>query len=64
MYSILRSPKLDARFKGYMLEVWWKAFWEKYKTAWTYSDAVLSGLVRGGQFGTGDMRHRDGLAAE
>jgi hypothetical protein len=62
MYTMLRSSKLDARFKGYLLEVWWRAFWEKYKTAWPHSDAVLSGLVRGGHFGADDMKHRDGLA--
>lgn len=62
MYTILRTRKLDARFKGYLLEVWWRAFWEKYKTAWTHSDAVLSGLVRGGHSGAGDLGHRNGLA--
>jgi len=62
MYTVLRSRKLDARFKGYLLEVWWRAYWEKYKTAWSHSDAVLSALARGGHFGTGDMKHREGLA--
>jgi hypothetical protein len=62
MYEVLRSRKLDARFKGYSLEVWWNAYWEKYKNPWAHSDTVLSGLVKGGHFGAGDMEHREGLA--
>lgn len=63
MYQVLRSPRLDERFKGYLLEVWWSAFWEKYKQPWKHSETVLSSLVRGGFLGSGDMHHRDGIAA-
>jgi len=62
MYTILRSCKLDARFKGYLLEVWWNAYWEKYKEPWSHSDTVLKGLVSAEPFGTAEMEHRDGLA--
>jgi hypothetical protein len=62
IYACLRSPKLTARFKGYLLSVWWRAYWEKYrKDPWPLTDAVLDGLVCGGALGTGDMAHRDGL---
>lgn len=46
MCEVLGSPKLDGRFKGYLLEVWWGAYWEKYKEAWPHSDDVLSALKR------------------
>jgi len=62
MYAILLSRKLDARFKGYLLEVWWQAYWKKYEKAWPHSDAVLSGLLKGGHYGAGDMKHREGLS--
>jgi hypothetical protein len=62
MYTVLRSDKLDGKFKGYLLEVWWKAYWQKYKPAWAHSNDVLSGLVKGGHIGTGDMKHGEGLA--
>jgi hypothetical protein len=62
MYDILRSPKLDARFKSDMLEVWWKAYWEKYKKPWSHTDTVLRALVRGGHIRDSEMKHREGVA--
>jgi hypothetical protein len=57
MCEALRSPKLDGRFKGYLLEVWWRAYWEKYKEPWPHSDAVLSALSRAGHTDReGDLR--------
>lgn len=61
MYELLQSKKLDAKFKGYILEVWWRAYWPKYKSAWAYSGAILERLVRGGGLQGSDMKHRDGL---
>jgi len=62
MYTVLVSRKLDPRFKGYLLEVWWRAYWKKYDKAWPHSGTVLSGLVKGGHVGARDMKHREGLA--
>lgn len=62
MYEVLRSPKLDARFKGDMLEVWWKVYWEKYKKPWPQSDLVLASLKRGGHCGDRQMKHLAGLS--
>lgn len=62
MYEVLKTDKLDGRFKGYLLEVWWRAYWEKYKSPWTQTEAVLEGLVRGGGFVGKGMAHRDGVA--
>jgi hypothetical protein len=62
MENILKSERLEPRFKGYLMEVWWGAYWSKYEEAWEHSDAVLEGLLRGGHFGPPGMRHREGLA--
>lgn len=61
MYAVLRSDKLEDRFKAYLLEVWWSAYWEKYRSPWAQTSAVLESLVRGGGFGQGDMAHRGGM---
>lgn len=62
MYECLRSDRLDGRFKGYLLEVWWQAYSDKYKGGWSRSGDVLDALARGGSPGKGDMAHREGLA--
>jgi hypothetical protein len=62
MQSILQSNKLQPGFKGYLLEVWWRAYWPKYSSAWAQTHAILESLVKGGGFGDGEMRHRHGLA--
>lgn len=63
MRAVLQTDKLDARFKGYLLEVWWRAYWQKYNPPWEQSDAVLKSLVQGGRFGSSTLSHRDGLEA-
>ncbi len=62
MRAVLRSSKLEPGFKGYLLEVWWRAYWEKYTPPWPNSDTVLSSLVRGGHFHRAETDHRDGVA--
>lgn len=62
MYDCLRSDRLNGRFKGYLLSVWWSVYWTRYKDEWAETNAVLDALASGGQRGPGDMAHRDGLA--
>jgi hypothetical protein len=61
MAKILRSQKIHARFKGYLLAVWWDAYWKKYSQAWAESETVLSGLVRGGREGLEHSEHHAGV---
>lgn len=52
MYECMKSPKLDGRFKAYLLEVWWRAYWDKYKDEWPDSRRVLHAFARGGAHNT------------
>ena len=61
MFDCLKSDRLDGRFKGYLLELWWEAYSDKYRGDWERSADVLDALARGGQSGGGDMRHRSGM---
>lgn len=61
MSSVLKTQKLESRFKGYLLEVWWRAYWQKYQQPWAQTDTVLARLVSGGPYGGGEIAHRDGL---
>lgn len=62
MYDCLRSDGVSARFKGYLLGVWWGAYAERYRAPdLPLSSLVLDCLVRGGHVGQGDLKHRDGL---
>jgi hypothetical protein len=62
MCSVLKTRKLEPRFKAYLLEVWWRAYWQQYQQRWAHSDVVLARLASGGPYGGRDMAHRDGLA--
>jgi len=61
MHACLRSDRLDGRFKGYLMGVWWRVYWDKYQGGWAHSSNVLDALARGGQLGSGDMAHREGV---
>lgn len=62
MYEILMSEKLDGRFKGYLLDVWWRAYWEKYKSAWSQSGTILDSLARAGRGVESGSAYQAGLA--
>ncbi|MDP9203436.1 MAG: hypothetical protein M3P26_16115 [Gemmatimonadota bacterium] len=62
MYECLRSDRLDGRFQGYLLEVWWRAYSDKYRGGWSRSRDVMDALARAGFPGSSDMAHRKGLA--
>lgn len=61
LYECLRSEKLSVHFKSYLLEVWWRAYSDKYHGNWAESAKVLEALARGGAQIGGDMRHRSGV---
>ena len=63
MYECMRSAKLERRFKSYLLEVWWRAYSDKYKGDWDQSLDVLEAFARGGTHMGSDMRHAEGVAA-
>jgi len=56
------SEKLDGRFKGYLLDVWWRAYWEKYKSAWSQSGTILDSLARAGRGVESGSAYQAGLA--
>ena len=62
MITCLRSSKLDPRFKGYLLEVWWDAYADKYAGRWSQSDRVLQALAKGRSETAGGADFRAGLA--
>jgi hypothetical protein len=61
MSRCFRSEKLGGPFKGYLLQVWWSIYWDRYKGKWEYSEAVLDSLINSGRIGTDDTMHVYGL---
>jgi hypothetical protein len=47
MRYCLRSDRIDAQFKGALLDAWWYAYWEKYSDPWDRTNDVLEALARG-----------------